>query len=111
VEEVAGLIAEPKSAADWLRHILNLASEWGQKGLGDTTLAAERVGMTAHHLFLPKQTQGVFLRISDISDGSLPQAYRDLKKQKEPETGESGEGVIREAEIIISSHSEPQEEK
>lgn len=97
MEEIAGLIAEPKSMSDWLGYILQLAAKRRRRGPGDPILAAERMGLTAHHLFLPKQAQGVFLRVGEITESSLEQAYRDLRKQKEPENVENGEGVVREA--------------
>lgn len=100
IEEVAGLIAEPKSLSDLLRHVLSLAAT--RAGEAPDDAAADRVGLVAHHLFSPKQTQGVFLRITEVSERSLPQGYRDLRKQKESGSGSGadgggdGEGVVRE---------------
>jgi DNA polymerase-3 subunit epsilon len=101
VEEVEGLIAEPKSSSDLLREILSLAADRARLPLDAT--AAERVGLVAHHLFLPKQQQqGVFLRISELENNSLARAYRELRKQKEPAAiGEGGEGVVREAQPTL----------
>ncbi|HZZ44597.1 MAG TPA: hypothetical protein VFE58_16805 [Tepidisphaeraceae bacterium] len=98
VEEIAGLIAEPRSASDLLRFLLAVAAE--SSAVLDAT-ATERIGLVSHHLFLPKQTQGLFLRISEITGDSLAQAYRDLKRQKEPEVTEASEGVIREANATL----------
>jgi hypothetical protein len=109
VEEIAGLIAEPKSASDLLRYLLATAGDRASHGLDDAS--AERIGLVAHHLFLPKQTQGVFLRITEVADKEVGRAYRDLRKQKEPDgadaqsetaAGESSEGVVRELEPELS---------
>jgi excinuclease UvrABC nuclease subunit len=103
-EEVAGLIAEPESSSDLLREILTLAADRARLPLDAT--ATERVGLVAHHLFLPKQQQGVFLRIAELENNSLARAYRELKKQKEPDaTGEGGEGVVREAQPTLATPS------
>jgi excinuclease UvrABC nuclease subunit len=99
VEEVAGLVAEPKSASDLLRHVLTLAADRARRPLDE--LAAERVGLVAHHLFLPKQTQGVFVRLSEVEDKSIAQAYRDLRKQKEVDAPDAEEGVVREAQAAF----------
>jgi DNA polymerase-3 subunit epsilon len=103
IEEIAGLIAEPKSASDLLRHVLASAADRARLPWGES--AAERVGLVSHHLFLPKQTQGVFMRISEVDDRSIVQGYRELKKQKESEAPAAGEGVVREAQALVVPHA------
>jgi hypothetical protein len=92
IEEVAGLIAEPKvGLSDLLRHILSLAAKRATIPLDASS--AERIGLVAHHLFLPKQTHGLFLRITDVSgDKEVARAYRELRKQK-PEEAQAGVGT------------------
>jgi excinuclease UvrABC nuclease subunit len=97
VEEVAGLIGEPGN--ELLRELLERArtAEWGRGVM--TKEGQERVGIVAHHLFLPKKGQGVFLRLDRIEEGSIARAYRELKKQKVEEAGE-GEGVVKELQAM-----------
>lgn len=97
IKEVANLIAEPTRPADLLRTIL----AWGAElsGVGVDRAGAERIGIVAHHLFSPRSTQGVFLRLSDVTETSLAKAYRDLLKQKIAPDAEE-EGVVKELQSM-----------
>ncbi len=59
----------------------------------------ERMGLVSHHLFLPKQSQGLFLRLDQLNLKQIQKAFRDLQKQKPPEDSE-GEGVVKELQAI-----------
>jgi excinuclease UvrABC nuclease subunit len=96
IEEVAGLVAEPVKAADVLRVIVEGA--WSGRTRVDAT-GAERIGIVAHHLFLAKQTSGVFLRVDALDDKTLARGFRELQKQKVRETGEE-EGLVKELQAM-----------
>jgi excinuclease UvrABC nuclease subunit len=95
--EVAGVIAEPSSPGELMRQILLLAHERRDQHLDEA--GAERIGVVAHHLFLPKAKQGVFLPLDEIDEKSLLKAYRDLRNQKAPEDA-IGEGVTKELQAM-----------
>ena len=98
VDEVAGLIAEPTRPADLLREILRLDAD-AKNDLTDR--GVERVGVVTDHLFRARRISGVYLPIDDLTERSLPKAYRDLQKQKTPETpDENDEGVVKELQQI-----------
>src|SRR5205807_2455113 len=98
IEEVVGLLDEPQRPAEVLRAILTLNGE--QSGSEIDTLAAERIGVVAHHLFSGKRTGGIFLRLDETDEKALLKAYRDLRKQ--PPRGEEteGEGVLKELQAL-----------
>jgi excinuclease UvrABC nuclease subunit len=96
VHEAAGLIKEPAQASDLLRRLLEMAEHPPEM----TTVGAELIGIVSHHLFLAKQTSGVFLRLDAIDDKTLGKAFRDLQKQKIKETGEEDEGLVKELQAL-----------
>ena len=97
IEELLGLIGEPR-ASDVLRAALMRAEEHSADGVDAE--GAERVGIVAHHLFSPKQTHGVFIRLSSIDEKSILKAYRELKKQPAPAEEMEGEGVMKELQSL-----------
>ena len=60
---------------------------------------AERLAVVAQHLFSAKATQGIFLRLDELTDKVLAKAYRDLLKQKAPPETED-EGVLKELQSL-----------
>jgi hypothetical protein len=97
IREVAGLIAEPTRASDLLRLLLELAAASPAEV---DPIGAERIGVVAHHLFLSKQSNGVFLRLDALDDRALAKAYRDLLKQRVKEAGEDDEGLVKELQAL-----------
>ena len=98
VEEVAGLIAEPKGLAELLRMILardgDVTSDLSEAG-------AERIGVVADHLFRARRISGAYLPVNELEERSFARAYRELQKQKTPEAAaEDDEGVVKELQQI-----------
>jgi hypothetical protein len=100
IEPIAELLCEPTRPSEILRTIFTLAGEHSCESLD--TPAIERLGIVAHHLFSPKQSQGVFLPIADLADPSgksFLRAYRSVAKVEHPEEVES-EGVVKELQAM-----------
>ncbi|HEV8607475.1 MAG TPA: hypothetical protein VGQ99_19225 [Tepidisphaeraceae bacterium] len=97
IEEVAGLIDEPQSAAELLKFILERAE--GLRGEEMSEAAIERIGLAAHHLFSGRHPKGVFIRLDELAEKSLLRGWKELLKQKAPEEGE-GEGVLKELQAL-----------
>jgi excinuclease ABC subunit C len=97
VEQATCLIAEPVHASDLLRDLFRRAKELADCEM--TPADAERVALVSNHLFFPKQSQGIVLRLDAIDDKSLAKAYRDLRKQNDPEEAE-GEGIVKELQAM-----------
>lgn len=97
IEEILGLIGEPKPA-DILRTALTLAE--GRAADDVDLVGAERVGIVSHHLFTPKQGHGVFLRLDSIDEKTIAKAYRELKKQPVPEEVAESEGILKELQSL-----------
>jgi hypothetical protein len=97
IEEIVGLIAEPSPPGELLRHVLTLAHE--REGVRVDEVGAERIGIVAHHLFMPKARQGVFLPLVTIDDKVLLKAFRDLQNQKGQEDA-LDEGVTKELQAL-----------
>jgi excinuclease UvrABC nuclease subunit len=97
VEQATCLIAEPVHASDLLRDLFRRAKELADCEM--TPADAERVALVSNHLFSPKQSQGIVLRLDAIDDKSLAKAYRDLRKQNDPEEAE-GEGIVKELQAM-----------
>jgi excinuclease UvrABC nuclease subunit len=96
IEEILGLIDESFKPAEVMRLALSGAAQ-GQ-GVVDTE-GAERIGIVAHELFSPKQSQGVFLPLSHLDEKAIAKAFRDLQKQKIPEEA-TDEGVLKELQAL-----------
>ncbi len=93
IEEIAGLIAEPVRPVDLLRLALVRAEERAAHPLD--AVSAERISIVTHHLFLARQTHGVFLRLDSIDEKSILKAFRNLQRQKMQEAPEE-EQVVKE---------------
>jgi excinuclease UvrABC nuclease subunit len=93
VEEIACLIAEPARPSELMRLILESAESYQAKSL--ELVEIERIGIVTNHLFSPKSAHEVFVPVSELSEQSLVQGYRQLLRKKQDETQE-GEGVVKE---------------
>jgi excinuclease UvrABC nuclease subunit len=94
VEELADLIGEPSRPAELMRLIL-----WAAEHQSEVAPDAEQIGVVTHHLFSPKHAGGVFLPLADISEAGLMKAYKEIRRQKQPEEVE-GEGVVKELQAM-----------
>jgi excinuclease UvrABC nuclease subunit len=97
IEEVAGLIDEPRDVSELLRAILQRAE--ALRDLEMTEAAIERIGLVAHHLFSGKQPKGIFIRMDELEEKALEKGWRELAKQKAPLEAE-GEGVLKELQAM-----------
>jgi hypothetical protein len=97
IEEVGGLIGEPLRASDLLRVVLERAAAAPDEV---DSVGAERMGVVAHHLFMAKQSRGVFLRVDESNDPALATAYRELRKQKQSDLDEDDEGLVKELQAL-----------
>ncbi len=97
IEEVAGLIDEPRNLSQLLRTILERSEELSAQEM--TEAAIERIGLVAHHLFAGKQPKGAFIKLAELEEKSLERAWRELAKQKAPQEAE-GEGVLKELQAM-----------
>jgi excinuclease UvrABC nuclease subunit len=93
IEEIADILSEPTRPSELLGTIFSAAEQYAN--VRPDTKGVERIGIVAHHLFSPKQTQGVFLPLANISEKAIVKAYRDLLRQKRPDDLDV-EGVIKE---------------
>lgn len=91
VREIAGLITEVTRPGEIIRLALEQVDDHREIDGAST----EQIGIVSHHLFSPKNAQGVFLHLASIDEKSVVKAYRDLLKQK-PIEETVGEGVTKE---------------
>ena len=54
----------------------------------------------AHHLFVARHKQGVFLDVAELDDKRLLKGYRELMNQKAQESPGEGEGVTKELQAM-----------
>jgi excinuclease ABC subunit C len=100
IVEIAALTAEPSQASELLRTIYLTAENLAQIPLDATGI--ERIGIAAGHLFSPKQSQGVFIPLSELADASakpLRKAYGAASRAKPPEESDV-EGILRELQAM-----------
>lgn len=97
IEELFDVLSEPQRPSELLGAIYSSAEHLATAQLDEPGI--ERIGIVAHHLFSPKQTQGVFLRLADLTEKSLTKAWSDLSRQKQPDQPE-GEGVLKELQAM-----------
>jgi excinuclease UvrABC nuclease subunit len=97
IEEIADLLDEPKRPAELLGSIFTAAEQHTGQSLD--AKGVERIGIVAHHLFAPRQTQGVFLPLADVTEKAIAKAYRDLQRQKRPDELDV-EGVLKELQAL-----------
>jgi hypothetical protein len=84
-----------------LGELRELIASHPSRGQAIDRLSTERIGIVSHHLFLAKQTSGVFLRLDDLNDKTLAKALADLQKQPIKETaGDEDEGLLKELQTI-----------
>jgi excinuclease UvrABC nuclease subunit len=96
IEELANLIDEPHHPSDLLQLALTRAAQRPQRM---NEFAEELIAIVAHHLFIARHKQGVFLDLAHLDDKSLQKGYRDLMTQKAQEPDE-GEGVTKELQAM-----------
>jgi excinuclease UvrABC nuclease subunit len=96
IEEILCLIDESFKPSDVMRLALETAAFRNAPIESD---GAERIGIVTHHLFSPKQAQGVFLPLAHLDEKSIAKAFGDLQKQKIPEET-ADEGVIKELQAL-----------
>ena len=96
IEEIAGCMGAAIGAAEILR-VHDERSSFAKPALD--AIGAERIGIVAHHLFLAKQTAGVFLPLDALDDKTLDKAFRDLQKQKVKDVGDE-EGLVKELQAL-----------
>jgi excinuclease UvrABC nuclease subunit len=100
IEEIAGLIAEPTQPAELLRTLFTFAEENADPPLD--TVAVERIGIVAHHLFSPKQSQGLFIPLADLAQPAarpLAKSYKSVARTEPPTESES-EGITKELQAM-----------
>jgi excinuclease UvrABC nuclease subunit len=97
IDDIAGLIAEPKPAGELLREILTILHDRGDRGVDE--IGAERIGAVAHHLFQPKAKHGVFIPVDHIDEKALIKAFSELRNQKPPDDA-AGEGLSKELQAL-----------
>jgi excinuclease UvrABC nuclease subunit len=100
IEEVVDLLSEPAQPSDILRAVFASAEE--HAGAVLDAKGIERIGIVSHHLFSPKQSQGVFIPLAELADlagKSLLKGYRAvIRRTHEDET--EGEGVMKELQAM-----------
>lgn len=97
IEEVVDLIDEPRPA-EVLRAILGVAAEQTPGTL--ETAGVERIGIVSHHLFSPKRSGGIFIRLDEVDEKAIVKAYRELQKQTPAEEESETEGVVKELQAL-----------
>ena len=97
IREPMCLCGEPARPAETLRAILEACADRATTALDQT--GTERIGIVAHHLFSPRQSQGVFLPLDQIDEWAIARAWRDLRKQSPQEPTEA-EGVLKELQTL-----------
>lgn len=95
--EVLCLGDEPLRTSETLGAILTAVAELPVGAVDET--GAERIGIVAHHLFSPRASHGVFLRLDELDEKSIFRAWRDLRKQAPQEQTEA-EGVLKELQSL-----------
>ena len=95
VEPLEALESAPDSASPVLRQALARADAASPRP--SDINAVERLGVVAHHLFLPKR-QGIYLPLDQLDDRRLAAAYAELRRQRQPEEPpvDGDEGVMKE---------------
>ncbi len=100
IEEIVDVLEEPARPAEILRCIFTAAEENADRPIDAT--GVERIGIVAHHLFSPGQSQGVFVPLAELADPlgkPLLKAYRTVAGAVRPEESEV-EGIIKELQAM-----------
>jgi len=106
IEEIADISAAPPRPSDLLQTIFACAEELATAPLD--TAGVERMGIVSHHLFSPKQSQGLFVPLADLADPagkSLVRGYRAIAKIEVPEEIEA-EGVVKELQAMKAENED-----
>jgi excinuclease UvrABC nuclease subunit len=98
VSEMLGLVGAPRPS-QVLERALAAAHQTPRQPIDE--VAAEVIGVVAHHLFQPRTAQGVFLPLDQIDEPSIARAWSELLRQKAPPDG-SDEGVLKELAAMRS---------
>jgi len=101
IEEIAALTREPERPSELLRTIFTAAEDNAHATLD--TVGVERMGIVAHHLFSPKQSQGIFVPLADLADPSgktLLKAYKTVARIERAEEEVESEGVVKELQAM-----------
>jgi len=104
IQQILCLINEPQRPGEVLAAAVAAAEHLNSDQVDQ--IGAERIGIVAHHLFSPKATQGVFMRMEKIDERSIAKAYRDLKKQTPVAEETEQEGVLKELQSIMPGSTE-----
>jgi excinuclease UvrABC nuclease subunit len=108
VEEIAGMVQEPPRPAELLRLAFTLAADRTgvMSALAMASLpppppvideaGAERIGLVTRHLFMTKQSRGIFLALESLDENAVVRAYREVQKHKSATPDEQDEGVLKE---------------
>jgi excinuclease UvrABC nuclease subunit len=99
IEEIAALIDVPLHAGELLRLALETDESHPPVDSLDPQ-AAEWVALTCWHLFSPKAAHGAFIPLDTIDEKSIIKAFKDLQKQKQDESPEESEGVMKELQSL-----------
>ena len=100
IDEIFGLIVEPNPASDLILEISTFIQNdsTGPEFRG-SEVGTDLIGIVTQHLFMAKQTSGVFLPLESLDWRSFIKAFRELQKQKiKPEDDE--EGLVKELRSI-----------
>jgi hypothetical protein len=100
IQEIADLLDEPAHPSELLRTIFTAAD--ANIGVTLDAKGVERIGIVAHHLFSPKQSQGVFIPLTELADPlgkTLLKAYKTVARAERPEESEI-EGILKELQAM-----------
>jgi excinuclease UvrABC nuclease subunit len=100
IEEIANFTAEPARPSELLRTIFHAAEDHADAPLDEPGI--ERIGIVSRHLFSPKQSQGVFIPLSDLGDPTgraLLKAYKAVANLPHEETSDV-EGILKELQAM-----------
>jgi excinuclease UvrABC nuclease subunit len=99
IEEVAAQIDAGRGVDDLVDIVQQAVGQEESCPAPPASIAAERIGIVAHHLFMAKQTSGVFMWLQGASTRAIAQGLRDIQKQKLKEAGDE-EGLERELQAL-----------
>ena len=110
IEELACIIDEPRWPAELLGAVLSAAdpaarssgaaaAEGAPEIVPGGLAGAERIGIVAHHLFAARKAHGVFVRLDELDEKKIVNAYRELAKRPAEQESEL-EGVIKELQSL-----------
>ena len=98
IQPIACMTEDPSRPAELVRAVLTAAAE--PLSLAMDSVATERIGIAAHHLFAPQKAgHGVFVRLDELDEPAILKAYRELRKRPLEEQSEA-EGVLKELQAL-----------